>query len=171
MVWLSAWLLLGGCGKLEEHERARRVWEMEDHARSVSDARSAITRGELAAARAAGDDLAMRDPLPGVSPGARAFLASLREDGDRLSKAQDLDSAATLLAGMTRHCAGCHASMHVPFGEPFREGNDDLLWFGLIFESDVHWERGLAKHERADTLRVARGWPARRAAMSTSLRP
>jgi hypothetical protein len=167
---MIALVLLASCWEVAEDARQRRVWEMEDHDQDLRAAREALRRGDLAAARQAGVGLARPDEVPGLSEAGRAELEQVRALGRSLSEAHDAPSAAVILAGMTAHCAGCHRASGVATPPPHAEADaDDLLWLGVVFESEERWVAGVARSE--DLRSSAGSWAERRQALAQTLHP
>jgi hypothetical protein len=139
-------LLSSGCWEIGEQVRHRQVWEMQDHDRDVREAREALRRGDLATARQAGVWLAEPDLVPGLPEGTQAHLDAVRASARILAEATELQAASIALTEMTAHCAACHRQLAVPVPAPREGDGPELLWLGLVFESD---ERSVSIPERA----------------------
>lgn len=161
-------LSLLGCFKAQEQQRLRRVWEMQDHEAAYVVGRDALIRGDLAGARAAGEDLAAPDPVPGLPEAALADLEAVRAGGRSLAAAPDLATAAQRLVEVTAECASCHHAMGVEAASPMTEEPTERLWASLVFESEADWQEAAAALG-APTLTGAQGWTARRAAVAGTL--
>jgi mono/diheme cytochrome c family protein len=168
MFVLSVWMV-AGCWSGAEQERARRVWEMQDHEMSTIAARDALLRGDLAGARTAGEDLARQDPVPGLPDGARGHLDAVRAAGERLGQAADAATAASELVGVTEHCAACHAALGIEVVRPMRDTPREHLWLGLVFEDEASWAKGVSELSGVSGLDASTGWPDRRAALAPLL--
>lgn len=98
----------GGAGAgepgLEEIDATMRA-----HFSHIERLEEAIVRGDVSAARDAGEALAA-EAGRGAFPGdAAASAARLRDLGERVSRASDADGAGALLGELALECGSCHA--------------------------------------------------------------
>jgi hypothetical protein len=161
-------VLSAGCWEIAEQARTRRVWEMQDHADDLAEARDAVRRGDLGAARQSGVWLSEPDRVPGLPPQALRHLEAVRADGRALIDAADLPSAARLVTATTADCAACHRQLAVAAPPPLKERDAaELLWLGLAFESEERWAEGVAATHGAAPAGAS--WDERRGSVAATL--
>jgi cytochrome c553 len=154
------WLLLIGVTLAEAADAVRVLTSsMHEHYDHLTAARDGVVAGDLAAVRAAGDELATLDAPEGLPPGWLSFVASVNAEAVLLRSATDLPNAATSVATTTVACGGCHSftgkgpdlrkARAIPPQKWERGSNMQLhawslswMWLGLIAHDDAAWERG-----------------------------
>jgi hypothetical protein len=168
-MFVLSMMVLSGCWSGAEQQRARRVWEMQDHEMATIAARDAVLRGDLAGVHTAGEDLARQDVVPGLPDDARGHLDAVRTAGTTLAGVGDLDAAARAVVGVTQQCAACHRSLGIAVVRPMRDTPREHLWMGLVFEDEATWDKGVEGLSDAGDLASVQGWAARRDGLAPML--
>lgn len=147
---------------------------MHEHLVRLTDVKAAVLIGDLEAARASAEWLALHKPIDGLTPVYASFVESMRENAYLIIEAQDVESAADAMALIANDCAGCHTAMDVNlrFGvdqEPSQwsdlkshmqrhQWGVDRLWEGLIGPSDASWSRGIRMMAEAPIKGTENHW-------------
>jgi hypothetical protein len=131
--------------------------QMAEHFTKVLDARAAIIRGDLDAAKVAGQALADEEPTANIPDNWAPHVTALRETARTLAGAQDLDAAALAVGKLGVACGSCHAAVGATIelaDAPAPTGDDvathmlrhqwgaDRLWEGLTGPADDRWSGG-----------------------------
>jgi cytochrome c553 len=130
---------------------------MREHFSRIVEVRDAVMAGDLAATREPSRWLAEHG-APADSPDAWIdFITELRVMSAGLVQAERLDDVARSLGVVSHMCGNCHEALDVdidyvpgtaPTGNTFEAQMErhkwalDRLWSGLVFPSEVAWERG-----------------------------
>ena len=121
-------------------------------------ARVELTRGDLAAAKAAGASMAAAPPVDTLPSGWRPFAADLLAEAASLAEANSASSAGAQVGQMGVACGTCHTEAGVLervalAALPAEMDNDDArmdnhkwasdwMWFGLVTADDSFYRLG-----------------------------
>ncbi len=125
---------------------------MRGHFRQATEAREALIRGDMAAARSAMQWLAEHDETSAIPKELQPFYGAMRASAKRFAQAGTLREAGVVLASTLTKCADCHrtAQRGPKFGTPpLPQGEDgkshmrrhlwvaQRMWEGLVDGSET----------------------------------
>jgi len=124
------------------------VSEMHERFAVLSAARDAVRAGDLAGAQAHGQALMSLQPPTGLPMQPwRPWVVEVRANAADLAASKSLYDAGLAVSRLAASCGGCHVAVEGGPAVPQRdalEGRDgmELLWIGLLTESDSAWMLG-----------------------------
>jgi hypothetical protein len=157
---MMVWLLLWACSSQQEERDAEAAGvqaEMQAHRAEADAIREAIIFGKLDAAKAAGQQLSARLPIPDLpaAPQAAADQAAAA-----LAASMNLEEVAGNFSRLSAACGSCHTAqgakpqLDAPRSPPVSEGFDEQMqryhwaaermWQGLVLPSEEAFEEARA---------------------------
>jgi mono/diheme cytochrome c family protein len=126
--------------------------QMHVHFALVSQARMAVEKGDLVAAKARAAELVALQAPTGITEPWKPFVVELKADAAALGESKTLGEAGRRVAAIAITCAECHTQKGggpqvlpaAPDEKLSASAGRDMLWLALITRSDDAWRRGAA---------------------------